>query len=390
MSIAAMTCPVPIRHRLPVAPRDYDLRDRAISAYENQDYAEAIRLTLAYLLPGETIPELDKAPMRIVQGSARVRVHIEAGSLVISTVLAELNEQSQVTAALRYYLSRLSATGQLFQPRLRGDTLSLEFRDQLSLLHPLKLIEVLQRMPMEADSNDAWMIERFAVATPDREQVQALSDEEFNRAWDIWSAHWSAINELLMESRRRRSVRFLDTLGSLAANHIRYALPLFGPVRADLNETAETYTDGEEHPNKRDSSLAKCIKEMRQVTPEQLRNCLGHAQYTINPLQEGTGALLSSMLAGSRMQSTGELRASGRSLEAALELISDYVYLLAYQSWPSEIEAALRAGLDLISDKPWREVADLLWNHANSTVRAHGNHAETERAESADEYSYDA
>ncbi len=390
MSIAVLSCPAPIRHRTPVAPLDYDLRDRAISAYEAQQYPEAIRLTLAYMLPGEQIPDLSNEALQVVHGSARIHVHTDSGSLVLSTVLAQLREDSQATAALRYYLSRLSATGQLFQPRLRGDTLSLEFRDQLSLLHPLKLIEVLQRMPMEADANDAWMIERFAVDTPDREQVAALSEQEFERAWQIWSNHWSAMNELLLESRRRRSVRFLDTLGSLAANHIRYALPLSGPVRADLNETAETFTDSEEHPTKRDSSLAKCIKEMGKVSQAQLRDCLGHASYAINPLQEGTAALLSSLLAGTRMQGTGELRSSGRSLEAALELISDYVYLLAYHSWPAEIESALRAGLDLVSNKPWREVADLLWNHANSTVRAHGNHAETELKESTDEYSYDA
>ena len=390
MSITSLRCPAPIRRRLPVAPRDYDLRDRAITAFEQQDFASSIQLALQYLLPEISIPDLAAEPLLIVQGSARVRVHIDAGSLAISAVLAELQSGSAATAALRYYLTRLSATGQLFQPRLRGAVLSLEFRDQLGLMHPLKLIEVLQRLPMEADANDGWMVERFHVSTPDREPVATLAEPEFDQAWAIWNDHWSAMNELLLESRRRRSVRFLDTLGSLAANHIRYLLPLFGPVRADLNESAETFTDNEEHPNKRDSSLAKCIKSMSKVSQEQLRNCLGHASYAINPLQEGTPSLISSMLSGNRMQSTGELRSAGRSLEAALELISDYVYLLAYHSWPAEIESTLRTGLEQASDKPWREAADLLWNHANSTVRSHGNDLDPSVAEESAEYSYDA
>lgn len=390
MSISRLTCPAPIRRRLPVVPRDHDLRDQAISCFEAQDYVAAVQLTLRYLLLDAPATDLEHQPLLLIQGTARVHGHLQAGSLVLSVVLAELDEQAHTTAALRYALSRLSATGQLFQPRLRGKLLCLEFRDQLSLLHPLKLIEVLQRMPVEADSNDAWLIDRFAVQTPDREALMPLSEDEFEQAWTLWSEHWDAMNELLLESRRRRSVRFLDTLGSLAANQIRYALPLYGPLRADLNGMADVYTDAEEHPDKRDAALAKCVRQMRKVSREKLADCLGHARYAIAPLQEGSPALLSSMLAGNRMQGTGELRASGRSLEAALELISDYCYLLAYYAWPAEVEQALRSGLDQASDKPWREATDVLWNHANSTVRAYGNHAEPSADEATPEYRYDA
>jgi hypothetical protein len=130
--------------------------------------------------------------------------------------------------------------------------------------------------------------------------------------------------------------------------------------------------------------LAKSIKEMRQVDAAELRACLGHATYAINPLQEGTPSLLTSMLGGGhRMQTTGELRAVGRSLEAALELIADYLYLLAHHSWPIEVEQALRAGLDLASGKPWREAADNLWNHANQTARVFGSHGERDRDDDA-------
>jgi hypothetical protein len=314
-----------------------------------------------------------------------VRVELDGGELSLTTALMSLTPEAQSTAALRYVLTRLSATGQLFQPRLHEDTIRLEFRERLSLLHPAKLAEVLQRMAMESDSNDGWLAQRFGVGAPDREPVAPLDEAEFARALDIWTTHWSSVDELMLESRRRRSVRFLDALGSYAANQIRYTLPLFGSVRATLNESADAYTDKDENPNKRDSALAKCIKEMRQIPVDELRQCLGHARHAINPLHEGTPSLLTSMLgAGHRMQTTGELRSAGRSLEAALELIADYLYLLADHSWPPEVEAALRAGLDLMSGKPWREAADVLWNHANQTARIFGSHGERDRDDDDD------
>lgn len=384
MAIHSVDLPQPIRHRPLVAPRDYARRDRAIELFEAQQYVDAVHETLAYLLPGVTIPDLTCEPLCFVQGSARVRAHIEGDHLVLTTVLAALAPEAQATAALRFFLSRISATGQVFQPRLRDDTITLEFRDPLPLLHPAKLNEVLQRLPMEADSNDAWMTREFGVTTPDREPIAPLDEDEFARALSIWNRHWAAADELMVESRRRRSVRFLDALGAFAANQLRYTLPLFGSLRARLNEAADEYTDKDETPNKRDSVLAKSIKEMRQVDAAELRACLGHATYAINPLQEGTPSLLTSMLGGGhRMQTTGELRAVGRSLEAALELIADYLYLLAHHSWPIEVEQALRAGLDLASGKPWREAADNLWNHANQTARVFGSHGERDRDDDA-------
>ncbi|MFO1493407.1 MAG: hypothetical protein U1F26_01960 [Lysobacterales bacterium] len=384
MAISTLDLPQPIRRRPQVAPRDFAKRDRAIELFDAGDYAESVAETLRYLLPGVPIPDLTAEALCFEQGSARVRAEIDAQGFSLSTVLAALTPEAQVTAALRFFLSRISATGQVFQPRLRGEVVTLEFRDPLPLLHPVKLGEVLQRLPMEADNNDAWMVREFGVATPDRAEMTPLSADEFERALAIWEGHWAAVDELMTESRRRRSVRFLDALGSYAANQVRYTLPLYGSLRARIQEASDTYTDKDEHPNKRDSVLAKAIKEMRQVGADELRACLGHARYAINPLQEGTPSLLSSLLGGQRMQTTGELRAVGRSLEAALELIADYLYLLAYHSWPADIEATLRQGLDQASGKPWREAADGLWNHANAIVRTYGSHGERDREEDAD------
>ena len=380
MPISSLYCPLPIRNRQVVAPRDYGRRDRAIELFAELRHHDAVRETLAYLLPGLAIPDLNQEAFCFVQGSARVRIQIVEDQLAVSTVLAALKPAAQATAALRFFLTRISGTGQLFQPRLDAGVISLAFSEPLALMHPLKLVELLQRMPNEADRNDAWMIEQFGVETPDREPVEPLDAAEFGRAWEIWTAHWHAVDELMIESRRRRSVRFLDALGSFAANQLHYLLPMSGSVRARLIEAANTFNDRDEHPEKRDSALAKCAKAMAKFSAEELKLCLGHAHFAINPLDEGTPSLLTSTLgSGGHMQTIVDLRATGRAMEATLELLSYYLYLLAHHSWTAEVEAALRKGLDLVSDKPWREAADALWNHANATARELGSHGERDR-----------
>ncbi len=176
MSIASLQCPQPIRRRLTVAPRDYARRDRAIESFEAGDFLTAVRETLGYLLPGSETPVFAAGALCFVQGSARVRVHLDGDELALTTALMSLTPEAQSTAALRYVLTRLSATGQLFQPRLRGDTITLEFRERLSLLHPSKLAEVVQRMAVESENNDGWLQQRFGVGAPDREPIAPLDD----------------------------------------------------------------------------------------------------------------------------------------------------------------------------------------------------------------------
>jgi hypothetical protein len=378
MAIMSFTIAKPIRERSRVAPRDFTLRDQAIAKFEAGDYLASVLDTLTYVLPGTDVSHLTHQPLQFSQGSARVHIQLQHDSLHVYAKLASFDSSSQTVAALRFFLSRLSGTGQLAQPRLHAQTICLEYREALALLHPHKLIEVMYRLPVEADNHDAWLQEQFGLSMSDRHAPASLSDAQFADAWQIWTQHWQQMDALMLESRRRRQVSVLDSLGSIALNHLVYTLPLFGPVRARLIECADQFTSRDENASKRDAELAKCIKEMRQMDAEKLRACLAHTTYALNPLQEGTKALLSSVLGGgARMQKTSEHLAAGRGLEAALELLADFLYLLAHHSWPDDIDAALRAALVAANDKPFREAADLLYQSANQLAKTFGNHSES-------------
>jgi len=106
MPIATLHLPQPIRRRHAIAPRDYGRRDRAIELYESGRFTDSVRETFGYLLSDVEIPNLTETLICFVQGSARVRAHIEGTEMVLRTVLSP---ESQATAALRFFLTRLSS-----------------------------------------------------------------------------------------------------------------------------------------------------------------------------------------------------------------------------------------------------------------------------------------
>jgi len=65
------------------------------------------------------------------------------------------------------------------------------------------------------------MVGQFGVQTPDREPIAALDADEFSRALEIWNAHWTAVDELMTESRRRRSARSVPSPPTICATPCR-------------------------------------------------------------------------------------------------------------------------------------------------------------------------
>ena len=389
MTPPVLYCPPPVRRAPLFIARDHVRRDHAIHLFERGELHAALNETLAYLMPAAEPPDLLQQPLCLVQGSARVRLHLDGDHLQCRAALARLTPDSNTTAALRYLLSRLTATGQLFQPRLTGDVITLEYRDRLELMHPLKLIELLQRLASEALEHDDWMVDSFAVEREDREPLTPLAADELERALALWDRHWQVVETMLERLRRHRSMALLNALGGYANYQIDYALPIHGELRARLHEASGFYCDEEEHPSQRLTALAECVKEMRQYPRDALPQQLAHARYALAPLREGTPAQLTAVLGGhKREQTVGELNASGRAFESALQQLVDYLYLLAEYSWPDPIAASLREALDRADGRAPREAEEILRNHALSLVHQFGRRNDEEHASADNEEAF--
>lgn len=348
---------------------DYGLLEAAYAAAEEGNPQDAIGKVLAHLFPGRELPDLTAQPFTFTQGSSHVSVKLEGDELAISVPLVRLPVGGGQVAALRFLLTRISGSGQLHQPRLRGDAVHLEFRAPVTQLHPTKLLEALRRMPLEADSSDDWLIGQFQALPLDRALIDSLDEEELTRAQVIWRTHWEEIEELLKESQRKRSMFFLNELTAFGLYRLRYALPLCGFLASRLDEAAATFNDNDVDPLKREAALAKCAKEMKAISADELAKSLGHAQYAISPLAEGKPEVLTSYFeSGDYLKSIDKLRSTGKSLDAALALVSTYAYLLGRFSWPAEIAADLQAGLAKVSGLPWRETASVLYAHVEELM----------------------
>jgi hypothetical protein len=360
MGLTSFHCDAPIRRRQKRVTPDFELLEDAIELFEKGEHEASIARTLEHLL-GEAPGDLREAPISFIQGSSRIHLGIVGDRLEITVALVRLTDTAKTTAALRYLLTRISGSGQLHQPRLRGDEVRLEYADKLSRMHPMKLLEALRRMPVEADEHDDWMADQFGVETLEREPIEALSEAELERASAIWVRHWSDVEELLKESQRKRSVFFLNELTAYALFHIQALLPLSGAVLSRLTESAITFNASDVDPSRREAALSKCAKEMKALGDDTLRACLGHAHHSISPLADGTKQILEHYFGESDyLRAIDQARSSGRHLDAALACFTTYYYLLGRFSFTEQIEAALWSGLAQASDKSLRESTSLL------------------------------
>jgi len=386
MTISSLTYSPPIRRHGKTTKPDYEVMEAAAALADEGRNKEAVQKVFEHLFPTATIPDLATSTFSFTQGSSRVSARIQNDELSITVPLIQLPAGGSAIAALRYVLTKISGSGQLHQPRLHGDNIYLEFKSSIAKLHPAKVLEALRRMPMEADANDDWLIGQFSAVPLERGSIVELTDDEAARAEAVWRSHWDDIEELVKESQRKRSIFFLNELTAYAVYRIRFVLPMCGIVSAKLAEAAGTFNDSDEDPTKRETTLAKCVKEMKAVGKEELRKNLGHVEYAISPIGDGTPALISDYFqSGDYMETIDKLRSSGKNLDAAIALICTYNYLLARFSWPEEVETEMKNGLAAASGKPWREAANTMFAHAKELAATYGSDEEDEDEDDGDE-----
>lgn len=384
MSISSLTYAAPIRKDAVTATLDYDLIEHAAELYDAGDHLAATATVFRHLFPAGDAPDLSQ-PFSFTQGSSKVTAQIADGVCTVTVPMVRLPAGGGV-AALRYLLTRLNGSGQMFQARLRGDDVALEFSEKLAGLHPQKLIEVLRRMPPRADQHDDWMIGQFGVTPLERGTITALDDDEAARAEQLWRIHWSETEELLKEALRKRSGWFLNEATAYAIHRIRFALPLAGTLLPQLMEMANIFNDSDVDARKRETTLTKCIKEMKAITAEQLRAQCGHVEYAITPHTEGTPARFASFFGpGNYLDSIEKFRAQGQSMDATMSLVATYYYLLATHSWPPEIAEELKRGLAMASGKPWREAANVMLEHAKELVENYCDDEDDDDSEAPDD-----
>lgn len=375
MSLSSLTYTPPIRRDAVGRALDYEVLEQAAEQFAGGDPLGAARQVMRHLFPDDA-PDLAQ-PYTFTQGSSRVTVRVEDGVCFVSVPMVRIPATGGSVAALRYVLQSVNGSGQLFQGRLRGDDVVLEFADKLIGLHPHKLIEVLRRMPVEADRHDDWMERQFGATPLDRAPIEPLEGAELERAAQIWALHWDEVDALLKEALRKRSVWFLNEVTGFALHRIRFALPLCGSVLPRLLEAAGTFNDGDADARKREAVLGKLIKEMKTLSPDELAKSLGHLEHTLTPHTEGTPERMGSLLGpGHYRETIQRLRSTGYSLDAGLAMIGTYYYLLATHAWPAEVATELKAGLLASSGKPWREAAQLLLDHAEALMDSFGDDEE--------------
>lgn len=352
----------PVRRPPRRATREPELLAAANALAAEGRHPEALAQVLAYLFPGEPIPDLTREAFQFVQGSSRVHVRLDGDDVVLTVPLVRLPPGDEGTPALRYILGKLGSPLQLYQPRLSGDDVRLELREPLARVHPEKIVDVLAKMPADADESDEILIVQHGAIALDRVTIAPLSDDELALADRIWRRHWRFVRALTEEARLRHSMFFLDALTEWAYHRPLDALPITGLLRARLDAAASRFNDTMADPVDREDALAMHAERFAALPESELAASLGHATFGVDPVPAGTPATLSMHLGeGPHRERVEELLAEGDGLGAALDLIAIYTFLLAEHAWEPETETALRTALLGASGKEWNDAArDLL------------------------------
>jgi hypothetical protein len=365
MPLRAIVHTPPIRRPTRAIRPDYERFDEAHALADAGDHRGALQEILAHLFPFTALPDLAAQPFTFAHGSSRVTVRLEGDVLAVDVPLVALPAApGKAIAAMRDVLGRAARLGQLYRARLRGDALSLEFRDRLARLHPTKVLEVLTSMPVHADALDDWLIAQHGARPLSRAPIAPLDDDELSRADAEWRAHWGDVEELVRESQRKCSTFFLDAAGAYAVHRVRYTLPLCGFLSARLDEAAGTFASGEVDAARREAALLRFAREMRAVPVGELAGSLGHAEYGISQTADGTPKLVAEIFGpGEYSDTIEELRSKGQPMDAALSLFGGVMFLLAGFTWSRPVEVALADALVAASGQPWRQAAATLCAH---------------------------
>ncbi len=386
MAITSLSCPPPVRRLFHATETDYELLEQAVAAHEAGDARAALGLSLRHLFTDLELGDPFEGPVSFAQGSSRVSLRVHDDDVEVKVPLVQLTDESLTTAALRFLLSRVAGSGQLYQPQLEGNAVYLVYRDRLQRMHPYKVKEVLRQMPFDADRYDDWMVAEFKCAPLDREPLEPLSDEERSAAHAIWNTHWQEVEELFKEAQRRRSIWFLNELTAFAIYRLRHCLPITGYVWCRIDDAGDTFNDTQIDPSQREASLIKCVREMRSLSDEDLDESLGHGRYALSPYAEGTLDVLEKHIGdGQYLDTVTRLHNGGRYIEAALALVGTYQYLLGRFTWPPELERRLLEGLALVDGKPWRETSSTLLHHRHAVLDQNDEEEAEEDGEGEDQ-----
>ncbi len=138
-----------------------------------------------------------------------------------------------------------------------------------------------------------------------------------------------------------------------------------------------------EDPLKRETSMAKAIKDMKAVSRDELHASLGHATYAISPIAEGTAKVLSGYFDGRQLHRDGRSLAQDpdKQIDAALGAdLAPTTSCSARFSWPEQIEKGSRTASWPSASRG--EAADKLWRARRSELVAEFGEDEEARVRS--------
>ncbi len=338
---------------------DRDLYRSCVKLYDAGKFEESFRLFMNYVNREMAEKyEIDNNHWRLPHGSMMVDITVTPDRLDITAPFVKLPEQ-RLAPVLRRVLDINTNVLTLALIKLDDDGLFFNYSCPMSLAEPFKIYGIINEICMNGDSYDDEFVEEFGAIPMAEKQVEYLSQDRVDKAWDLYH---SLLDEAMEYDRYFSSKRWhglsVDVLGC-ALMKIDYTLAPQGYLRTRLEKSISVlWSQGrvEEIASRLRKDMEFGTLEKEKFTRDFYRTTFFmHAKRSMD--MDGCQKNMAQRYDWARQD---------RQHNSSIGVVLNYYYA-CYDSLykyfvPHKLEREMTSTLAKCSNRPWVEAAELAWS----------------------------
>ena len=266
----------------PVSDADY--WDKAVDAFDEQKYKEAVCHIINYINPDVLKYKNTKADIKItkMQGTAEINIRITNSVFSVKAPFLQIDEKTNKVALLRRIAEVNFTPLRLEQIHLKGDNLCFEYEMPVELAQPNKVYDILRNVALFADKYDDEFITKYQAKFIKPPVYKKLTKKEQAQVWqqiqDIFE-DYKNYTEFFKEKRWDDYIWDVLTISFLKLSNMPY---VNGKLRSDLIYIISLITDGDTDFKYRVDKGVNFMKKLLDKSQEEIMKNIYHADQFIS------------------------------------------------------------------------------------------------------------
>jgi hypothetical protein len=339
------------------------------ACFDQKKYKESFIYLLKYIdaniqIPNESAEQIE---LTVKHGSVAIKINIDNNSVTIKAPFLK-NVDGGSGLALMREISELNFSYLvLAQFSLEGNDFYISYKDNLENAEPYKMYALFEEICFCSDYYDDYFIDKFKASFISPPQVNYFSDEDKNKAWDLYQ---EIIKEGIDYSNQFDSQRFygfsLDTLET-AILKLDYVIAPQGILGIKLQEVKADLNKQDSYENiSRD--VKKKLVEMQSYERSKFNESMFHTKFFI-PIRKRAEIPYVQSFFQNLYQDSIQNMANKNFILTGHSIIFKFYDLFYRNSLPNDIYDFMQMKLEESANKPWKDVADILFTALDKIMK---------------------